>query len=127
MDKISKISRKILPIYWAFLTYLLLRPGSEDSEHWFMFPYFDKVAHMGVFAGLGFLLSLAFPKLKFFTYIQIMLCFAFLTEILQDEMRLGRAMEGLDVVADTTGALIGYLAYLFLFKRLQNLHNSVNK
>jgi VanZ family protein len=56
-----------------------------------------------------------------------MLCFGFLTEILQDEMRLGRAMEGLDVVADTVGALLGYLAYLFLFKRLQNLHNPVNK
>ncbi|AIL47188.1 hypothetical protein BD94_3413 [Elizabethkingia anophelis NUHP1] len=52
-----------------------------------------------------------------------MLCFAFLTEILQDEMHLGRAMEGLDVVADTVGALIGYLVYQFLFRKLQNLHN----
>ena len=93
-----------------------------------MFPYFDKVGHGGSICRIRiFTNCLAFPKLKFFTYIQIMLCFAFLTEILQDEMRLGRAMEGLDVVADTTGALIGYLAYLFLFKRVQNLHNPVNK
>ncbi|MCT4331236.1 VanZ family protein [Elizabethkingia anophelis] len=123
MDKISKISRKILPIYWAFLTYLLLKPGSEDAEHFFLFPHFDKVGHAGVFFGLGFLLIAAFPKLKFITYIQIMLCFAFLTEILQDEMHLGRAMEGLDVLADTVGALIGYLVYQFLFRKLQNLHN----
>ncbi|MCL1658093.1 MULTISPECIES: VanZ family protein [Elizabethkingia] len=123
MDKISKISRKILPIYWAFLTYLLLKPGSEEGEHFFLFPHFDKVGHAGVFLGLGFLLIATFPKLKFITYIQIMLCFAFLTEILQDEMHLGRAMEGLDVVADTVGALIGYLAYQFLFRKLQNLHN----
>ncbi|AKH95725.1 VanZ family protein [Elizabethkingia anophelis] len=123
MDKISKISCKILPIYWAFLTYLLLKPGSEDAEHFFLFPHFDKVGHAGVFFGLGFLLIAAFPKLKFITYIQIMLCFAFLTEILQDEMHLGRAMEGLDVVADTVGALIGYLVYQFLFRKLQNLHN----
>ncbi|MDV2449013.1 VanZ family protein [Elizabethkingia anophelis] len=123
MDKISKISCKILPIYWAFLTYLLLKPGSEDAEHFFLFPHFDKVGHAGVFVGLGFLLIAAFPKLKFITYIQIMLCFAFLTEILQDEMHLGRAMEGLDIVADTLGALIGYLVYQFLFRKLQNLHN----
>ncbi|MCT3674748.1 VanZ family protein [Elizabethkingia anophelis] len=123
MDKISKISRKILPIYWAFLTYLLLKPGSEEGEHYFLFPHFDKVGHAGVFFGLGFLLISAFPKLKFITYIQIMLCFGFLTEILQDEMHLGRAMEGLDVVADTVGALIGYLVYQFLFRKLQNLHN----
>ncbi|HAY3536562.1 VanZ family protein [Elizabethkingia anophelis] len=123
MDKISKISRKILPIYWAFLTYLLLKPGSEEGEHYFLFPHFDKVGHAGVFFGLGFLLIAAFPKLKFITYIQIMLCFGFLTEILQDEMHLGRAMEGLDIVADTVGALIGYLVYQFLFRKLQNLHN----
>ncbi|MCT4217078.1 VanZ family protein [Elizabethkingia anophelis] len=123
MDKISKISRKLLPIYWAFLTYLLLKPGSEEGEHYFLFPHFDKVGHAGVFFGLGFLLIAAFPKLKFITYIQIMLCFGFLTEILQDEMHLGRAMEGLDVVADTVGALIGYLVYQFLFRKLQNLHN----
>ncbi|MCT4049424.1 VanZ family protein [Elizabethkingia anophelis] len=123
MDKISKISRKILPIYWAFLTYLLLKPGSEEGEHYFLFPHFDKVGHAGVFFGLGFLLIAAFPKLKFITYIQIMLCFGFLTEILQDEMHLGRAMEGLDVVADTVGALIGYLVYQLLFRKLQNLHN----
>lgn len=123
MDKISKISRKILPIYWAFLTYLLLKPGSEEGEHYFLFPHFDKVGHAGVFFGLGFLLIAALPKLKFITYIQIMLCFGFLTEILQDEMHLGRAMEGLDVVADTVGALIGYLVYQFLFRKLQNLHN----
>ncbi|HFK5568059.1 TPA: VanZ family protein [Elizabethkingia anophelis] len=112
-----------MPIYWAFLTYLLLKPGSEEGEHYFLFPHFDKVGHAGVFFGLGFLLISAFPKLKFITYIQIMLCFGFLTEILQDEMHLGRAMEGLDVVADTVGALIGYLVYQFLFRKLQNLHN----
>ncbi|MCL1676580.1 VanZ family protein [Elizabethkingia meningoseptica] len=118
MDRITKIFRKILPIYWAILTYFLLKPGSEESEHFFLFPYFDKVGHFGVFAGLGFLLMAAFPKLKFLTFFQIMLCFAFLTEILQDEMHLGRAMEAMDVVADTIGALIGYLAYLIFSRKV---------
>lgn len=39
---------------------------------------------------------------------QIMLIYALLTEILQDEMRLGRALEFWDLVADTVGVLIGY-------------------
>jgi hypothetical protein len=35
-----------------------------------------------------------------------------LTEILQDEMNLGRSLEGLDLVADVIGVLIGYIAFL---------------
>ena len=42
-----------------------------------------------------------------------MLCYAFLTEILQDAMGLGRSAESLDIVADTVGVLIGY----WLFKK----------
>ena len=32
LDKISKLFKKILPIYWAFLTYMLLKPGVENME-----------------------------------------------------------------------------------------------
>jgi hypothetical protein len=43
LDKISKIFSKILPIYWAFLTYMLLKPGEENHEYWFMFSGIDKI------------------------------------------------------------------------------------
>lgn len=46
-----------------------------------------------------------------------MLIYAFLTEILQEEMKLGRSMETLDIVADTIGCLIGYYIYKVLAKR----------
>ncbi len=46
-----------------------------------------------------------------------MLFYSMLTEILQDEMKLGRSLEGLDLVADTIGALLGY----FLFKKLKKI------
>lgn len=59
----------------------------------------------------------AFPKIKFMYFIQIMLFYSMLTEILQDEMKLGRSLEGLDLVADTIGALLGY----FLFKKLKKI------
>lgn len=117
LDKISKIFSKILPIYWAFLTYMLLKPGEENHEYWFMFSGIDKILHLSIFAALGFFFIAAFPKIRFYYFIQIILFYAFLTEILQEEMGLGRSMENLDIVADTVGCLIGYYIYKFLEKR----------
>ncbi|MCX8533894.1 VanZ family protein [Chryseobacterium sp. KC 927] len=117
MDKISNIFIKILPIYWAFLTYMLLRPGVENHEYFFMFDGIDKVLHLSIFAALGFCFIAAFPKIKFSYFFQIILIYAFLTEILQEEMKLGRSMETLDIVADTIGCLVGYYIYKILIKR----------
>ncbi|WP_126653492.1 VanZ family protein [Chryseobacterium aureum] len=111
LDKISKIFSKILPIYWAFLTYMLLKPGEENQEYWFMFTGIDKVLHLSIFAALGFCFVAAFPKIKFSYFFQIILIYAFLTEILQEEMGLGRSMETLDIVADAIGCILGYFAY----------------
>lgn len=117
LDKILKIFSKILPIYWAFLTYMLLKPGEENHEYWFMFKGIDKLLHLSIFAALGFLFMTAFPKIRFYYFIQIILIYAFLTEILQEEMGLGRSMETLDIVADTIGCLLGYLIYKVLIKK----------
>ncbi|WP_262888163.1 VanZ family protein [Chryseobacterium gallinarum] len=116
MDKISKIFSKILPIYWAFLTYMLLKPGQENHEYWFMFNGIDKVLHVSIFAALGFSFVATFPKIKFSYFFQIILIYAFLTEILQEEMGLGRSMETLDIVADAIGCLVGYYIYKVLAK-----------
>lgn len=117
LDKISDIFSKILPVYWAFLTYMLLRPGEENHEYWFMFSGIDKVLHVSIFAMLGFCFIAAFPKIKFSYFFQIILIYAFITEILQEKMGLGRSMEALDVVADTIGCLMGYSVYKMLIKR----------
>ena len=117
LDSISKIFSRILPIYWAFLTYMLLRPGEENHEYWFMFSGIDKVLHLSIFAALGFCFMAAFPKIRFYYFIQIILIYAFLTEILQNEMGLGRSMEALDIVADMIGCLMGYYIYKALIKR----------
>ena len=117
LDKISKIFSKILPIYWAFLTYMLLKPGEENHEYWFMFSGIDKVLNFSIFAALGFSFITAFPRIKFSYFFQIILLYAFLTEILQEEMGLGRSMETLDIVADTIGFLVGYYTYRLLIKR----------
>ncbi|MDR6461219.1 VanZ family protein [Chryseobacterium vietnamense] len=96
---------------------MLLRPGEENHEYWFMFSGIDKVLHLSIFAALGFSFIAAFPKIKFSYFFQIILLYAFLTEILQEEMGLGRSMETLDIVADTIGCLLGYYTYKELVKR----------
>ncbi|KIA82332.1 VanZ like family protein [Kaistella jeonii] len=106
-----------MPIYWAFLTYMLLRPGVENMELPFMFEGIDKILHLGIFAMLGFCFMAAIPKIKFLYFFQIIVIYGLLTEILQDEMHWGRSLEFLDLVADTIGCLIGY----FVFIKLKNL------
>ena len=96
---------------------MLLKPGEENHEYWFMFSGIDKVLHLGIFTALGFSFIAAFPRIKFSYFFQIILIYAFLTEILQEEMGLGRSMETLDIVADTIGCLIGYFTYRILVKR----------
>lgn len=83
-----------------------------------MFPGIDKVLHVSIFAALGFCFMSAFPKVKFWWFVQIMLIYAFLTEILQHEMNLGRSSETMDIVADLAGTLIGY----FIYKKMKSLY-----
>ena len=105
----------ILPIYWAFLTFMLLKPGVENFEYPFMFDGIDKLLHLSIFALLGFSFMSAFPKISFLSFLQIMAIYGLLTEILQDEMGWGRSLEGLDFVAAILGAVIGY----FIFNKMQ--------
>ncbi|MHA6728112.1 VanZ family protein [Chryseobacterium sp. A301] len=106
-----------MPIYWAFLTYMLLRPGVENPVQWFLFPGIDKVIHMLVFSMLAFCFLCAFPKIKFFTFLQVMILYALLTEIWQDEMGLGRSLEFYDLVADSVGVLLG----AFVFQKVKSI------
>ena len=94
---------------------MLLKPGVENVEYAFMFEGIDKILHLAIFTFLGFVFMLMFPKIKFIYFIQVMIIYALLTEILQDEMRLGRSLEGLDLVADVIGVLLGY----FIYKKLE--------
>lgn len=96
---------------------MLLRPGAENPDMWFLFPGIDKVVHMLIFSMLAFCFLCAFPKIKFMTFLQVMLLYALLTEILQDEMGLGRSLEFYDLVADSVGIVVGY----FVFKKIKSI------
>ncbi|MCD9856254.1 VanZ family protein [Epilithonimonas sp. JDS] len=100
-----------MPIYWAFLTYMLLRPGIENKEYPFMFQHIDKVIHFTIFFLLGFFFRVRFPKVSLLYYFLILISYALLTEILQDIMKWGRSLEVLDAVADTLGLALAYYIY----------------
>lgn len=107
----NKYSKITLPIYWAFLTYMLLRPGAENKEYFFMFPHLDKLIHFTIFFLLGFFFRLRFPKVSVLYFFLIVISYALLTEILQDVMNCGRSLEVLDAVADTLGLSLSYYIY----------------
>ncbi|MNK97613.1 VanZ like family protein [compost metagenome] len=108
---INKYSKITLPIYWAFLTYMLLRPGLENKEYFFMFPHLDKLIHFTIFFLLGFFYRVRFPKVSLLYYFLILGSYALLTEILQDTMNWGRSLEFLDAVADILGLSLAYYIY----------------
>lgn len=98
---------------------MLLKPGTENPQYWFMFSGIDKLLHLSIFTFLGFAFMAAFPRTKFLIFSYMMLIYAFLTEILQEEMNLGRSMENLDIIADALGCALGF----FLFKKTKTYFN----
>lgn len=100
-----------MPIYWAFLTYILLGPGNDRAEDWVAFEGLDKVVHFVVFAILSFSLKAAFPKMRMIVLYIIIIIYGIATEVLQGSMNLGRSMEFADFVADLLGAIAGYLLF----------------
>lgn len=109
--KNSQLVKSALLIYWVVLTFLLLKPSHLEEQSWYLFDGIDKVIHVSVFIMLGFLFMTAFKGTIFWTFIQIMLLYAFLTEIFQEMMHMGRSMEVLDIVADSIGIFLGYYIY----------------
>lgn len=106
-----------MPIYWAFLTYILLRPSRIKQESlWINFDHMDKVVHFIAFALLGFCYAFAFPKQRWWIFLGVMTAYALLTEVLQEIMALGRTMDTLDFLADILGVILGY----FLYKKLSH-------
>ncbi len=98
-----------MPIYWAFLTYILLKPMRDRPPNWIQFEGADKLVHILLFVFLGFLFCVRFSKITFLRFIIIMFIYGFSTEILQKIMNFGRAFEWIDLCADILGVTIGYL------------------
>ncbi|MDO4225021.1 MAG: VanZ family protein [Bergeyella zoohelcum] len=101
-----------MPIYWAFLTYILLRSSTNQASfQMFNILGLDKIIHFGAFVFLGISLKFFFKKIKFPLFVILIISYACLTEYLQYVMDLGRTAEFLDIIADILGGSLGSYLY----------------
>ena len=105
--------RLLFFLYGAFLTYILLRPTSDLDlpKNFFSFEGMDKVVHFLIFALLAYLYKMAFPRHSIVRELLFLSAYALLTEIMQEQMQLGRSGDPLDLLADIFGILVG----IFMF------------
>ncbi len=104
---ISRFTQFILPIYWAILTYLFLKPGHIDTPGWWTPLYPDKIVHLICFLFFGLLVKLKWPKLSFFSIFSIIFLYGGGIELLQKFMNMGRSAEWADLLADVIGGMLG--------------------
>ena len=99
---------------------MLLKPGVENQEYWFMFPNIDKVVHLCIFAFLGFSVLMSFKKLNIAYFFVIIFIYGLGTEVLQEITHMGRSFELLDILADIVGGTLGLITYRILLKFFPN-------
>ena len=122
--KTSTLSFLPALLWTIFIFILLIIPGSDLPTASFLdLIYFDKWVHVGLFAVMTFLWSFPFFKtLKGNHFL-----FAFIgfssdlygaaMEFVQKYFASGRSFDLIDIIADTTGCLTGFLFTVYLYKR----------
>lgn len=98
-------------------TYLFLMPTDGlDTTPLINIPYADKWVHVAVFFGLLqlwliplYLRSRAWPKKRVWLALLAAVAYGIVIEIIQGKYTAHRSADAWDVVADTTGALLGIL------------------
>lgn len=107
----------LLAIVWTLLILLACSwPGSDLPEA--PVTGFDKIVHVGLFAGFSFLWYYRFSK--HFLLIGILgASYGFLIEIYQHYMPLNRSFDLWDILADAVGVILG----LLLARLSQNIFN----
>lgn len=111
--------------FFLVATFLLILPGSAfPTETWLSKIQFDKIVHIGMFAVLVWLFCRAFYQKKWsssrlggiFMYVAIAaILYGIVMEIVQKDFIPNRSFDMLDIVADTAGALVGYIFSSWLY------------
>lgn len=109
---------------WALIIFLLiLMPGQQMPSLGDLFS-FDKLAHLGVFGVLSFLMIIGFTKQATFPKIAsspvkysliISLCYASILEMGQAIVP-ARYTNFFDMAFNMAGVFLGYLLYLLIYK-----------
>jgi hypothetical protein len=107
------------------LTFLLLLPGNDlDGSSWWDTYKIDKLVHIIAFAILALSTSITLSKLRVLIDVNyrlmtiiLIVCaiFGTILELLQQELRVGRSAELLDIVADCVGVLLGFVIFRIVY------------
>lgn len=123
----SGILRMITPLLFILisLTCLLLLPGNDvGGSSWWETYKIDKLVHILSFAILALSTSITLSKLRILidTNYRLMtlilvVCtiFGTILEFMQQELRMGRSAELLDIVADCAGVLLGFVIFRVVY------------
>jgi len=115
----SLIKKIILFLYIALITTMSILPAS-DIPKLKTFPYFDKMVHIIMYAGLSYLmlwnLSENSSKRKYLGTFCFVFGWGFLMEIIQGISNMGRSFELIDIIANTSGIILGFITWVFLTK-----------
>ena len=107
------------------LTFLLLLPGNDlEGSSWWETYKIDKLVHIVTFSILSLSTSITLSKLsvlidtnyRLMTLILVVCTiFGTILEFLQQELRVGRSAELLDIVADCIGVLLGFVIFRIVY------------
>jgi VanZ family protein len=123
----SGILRMITPLLFVVLslTFLLLLPGNDlEASDWWETYKIDKLVHIVTFSILSLSTSITLSKLRvlidtnyrLMTLILVVCTiFGTILEFLQQELRVGRSAELLDIVADCIGVLLGFVIFRIVY------------
>ena len=123
----SGIFRLITPSLFVVisLTFLLLLPGDDlDGSSWWATYKIDKLVHIIAFAILALSTAITLSKLRVLIDVNyrlmtiiLVVCaiFGTILELLQQELRVGRSAELLDIVADCVGVLLGFVIFRIVY------------
>ena len=123
----SGMLRMITPLLFVVisLTFLLLLPGNDlEGSSWWETYKIDKVVHIVTFSILSLSTSITLSKLRvlidtnyrLMTLILVVCTiFGTILEFLQQELRVGRSAELLDIVADCIGVLLGFVIFRIVY------------
>ncbi|HPT14089.1 MAG TPA: VanZ family protein [Bacteroidales bacterium] len=118
------LKKTLFFIYLAILTILSQLP-SHDLPDVMIFPYADKVIHMIMYAGLTFLLFMAWPKYfekrRAFIPLLIVIAWGLFMEFMQRFGNLGRSFEFRDEMSNAFGFFPGWLCWLLFGKWFSGL------
>ncbi len=94
----------------------VVREVEEEAGFWLV-PHFDKVVHLGMFAGFAFLWLAAARRPRYGAVALAGLAFAVATELGQLAPQVNRTADLDDAVFDLVGVALGSLAFRFATAR----------